>query len=251
MGSDAAIPADATEAAALAQSEVAGPLVPEEQPGAEGAGNPGAAGDAGSGTRIGFGLDGEPDFTPAGALSTGQLAAFRSQGWACPELRELGFHLVWARAGAISGDEVLELRLTDGRHFATILEQHASGPHASSRQAPGTPLAPDPAEPSPINVLTGHTAEADGFTPAQATPTGAPDAGNGALWVNPAPPFRAIYQTTAVTYTYMSDLPAEQAADAVAALAGADGATPAPAAREGIGERMERGLGRILARLAP
>ena len=256
MGSDAGIPADGTGAAALAQSEVAEPLVPEEQPGAAGVGSPRAT--AGSGTRIGFGLVGEPDFIPAGALSTGQLAAFRSQGWACPELRELGFHLVWARAGAMSGDEVLELRLTDGRHFATVLEKHAPGQHASGQHASRTPLAPGglperAADPSPINVLTGHSAEGDGFTPAR---TGAPTApANGVLWVNPAPPFRAIYQTAGATFTYVSDLPVEQAGDAVTALARAGDATrvsaPVSASRDGIAERMERGLSRILARLAP
>ncbi|MFF2029386.1 hypothetical protein [Arthrobacter sp. NPDC058192] len=249
MGGDAGVPADGTEAAALSRPEIAGPLV-QAQPGEEGASNPRVA--AGSGTRIGFGLVGEPDFIPAGALSAGQLAAFRSQGWACPELQELGFHLVWARAGALSGDEVLELHLTDGRHFATVLEQHAPGQHA-----PGTPLAPGgvperPADTSPINILTGHTAVADGFTPGRSGASPAvPDARNGALWLNAAPPFRAIYQTAGATFTYISDLPAEQAGGAVTALARAGDATPVSAHRGGIAERMERGLSRILASLAP
>ena len=106
---------------------------------ASGSGSPGLPGAEGTGPRVAFGLGGEPDFTPAGTLSTGQLAAFRSQGWTCPELRDLGFHLIWARAGVISGDEVLELRLTDGQHFATVLEQHASarGPRHGPRTRPG------------------------------------------------------------------------------------------------------------------
>jgi hypothetical protein len=261
MGSDAGVPADATEAAALSRSEIAEPLVPEDQLGAAGDGVPRAAGEAGSGARIGFGLGGEPASIPAGALSAGQLAAFRSQGWACPELRELGFHLVWARAGALSGDEVLELRLTDGRNFATVLEQHAPDQHASGQHVPRTPLAPGAvpgraADTSPTNVLTGHTAVADGFTPGRAgASTAVPAARDGALWVNPGPPFRAIYQTAGATFTYVTDQPAEQAGDAVTALAragdGTSGAAPVSVSRDGIAERMERGLSRILARLAP
>lgn len=252
MGGDDAVPADGAEAAALAHPDTAGlpaggePLGARERFGASGSGNPDDPGAEGTAPRVAFGLGGEPDFTPAGTLSTGQLAAFRSQGWTCPELRDLGFHLIWARAGVISGDEVLELRLTDGRHFATVLEQHAS------TRAPRTHPAPARAEVSPINVLTGHAAVADGFIPAKAgTPSAAPEPGNGFLWVNPAPPYRAIYQTSAATYTYISDLPAEQADDGVAALTGASSGAPVPASHNGIPERIERGLSRILEHLAP
>ncbi len=255
MGGDDAVPADGAQAAALAQPDAAGlpasgePLGARELFDASGTGIPGifgGPGAEGTGPRVAFGLGGEPDFTPAGTLDTGQLAAFRSQGWTCPELRELGFHLIWARAGVISGDEVLELRLTDGRHFATVLEQHAS------TRAPAAPPAPARAEVSPINVLTGHAAVADGFIPAKAgTPSAVPEPGNGFLWVNPAPPYRAIYQTSAATYTYISDLPAEQADDGVAALTRVSSGTPVPASRNGIPERIERGLSRILEHLAP
>ena len=207
---------------------------------------PMAPGDAGA-PSVEFGPDGEPDFTPAGALSAGQLAAFRAHGWTCPELRDLGFHLMWARAGVMSGDKVLELRLTDGRHFATVLEQHVSPP-----RAPGTPPAPARADASPINVLTGHTAAADGFSRTTAgLPASASEPRNGALWVNPAPPYRAIYQTGAATYTYISDLPADQADDGAAALTRVSSEAPAPASRDGIPERIERGLSRILEHLAP
>jgi hypothetical protein len=252
MGGDDAVPADGAEAAALAHPDTAGlpaggePLGATERFGAGGSGSPGVPGAEGTAPRVAFGLGGEPDFTPAGTLNTGQLAAFRSQGWTCPELRDLGFHLIWARAGVISGDEVLELRLTDGRHFATVLEQHAS------TRAPRTHPAPARAEVSPINVLTGHAAAADGFIPAKAgTPSAAPEPGNGFLWINPAPPYRAIYQTSAATYTYISDLPAEQADDGVAALTGAGSGAPVPASHNGIPERIERGLSRILEHLAP
>lgn len=249
MGGDDAVPAEGAETATLAHPDAPGlpasgePLGATELFDASGSGVPGAEG---TGPRVAFGLGGEPDFTPSGTLNTGELAAFRSQGWTCPELHELGFHLIWARAGVISGDEVLELRLTDGRHFATVLEQHAS------TRAPAAPPAPARAEVSPINVLTGHTAVADGFIPAKAgTPSAAPEPGNGFLWVNPAPPYRAIYQTSAATYTYISDLPAEQADDGVAALSRVSSGAPVPASHNGIPERIERGLSRILEHLAP
>jgi hypothetical protein len=249
MGGDAAVPAEGAGTAVLADPVAptlpasGEPLGARELFDASGSGVPGAEG---SGPRVAFGLGGEPDFTPAGTLNTGELAAYRSQGWTCPELRELGFHLIWARAGVISGDQVLELRLTDGRHFATVLEQHAS------TRAPAAPASPAGAEVSPINVLTGHAAVADGFIPVTAgTPSAAPGPGNGLLWVNTSPPYRAIYQTSAATYTYISDLPAEQADDGVAALARVSSGTPLPAPHNGIPERIERGLSRILEHLAP
>lgn len=249
MGGDDAVPADGAGASALAPPDTTGLPASSEPFGAgefdaRGSGSPGVPGSEGTGPRVAFGLGGEPDWIPAGTLSTGQLAALRSQGWTCPELRDLGFHLIWARAGVIAGDEVLELRLTDGRHFATVLEQHAA------TRAPGT--APAPAGVSPVNVLTGHAAVADGFTPAGAgLPSAAPDSGNGTLWVNPSPPYRAIYQTSAATYTYISELPAEQADDGVSALTRVSSGTPVRASRNGIPERIERGLSRILEHLAP
>ncbi len=103
-----------------------------------------AAVEAGAGTPAGWSLTGAPDFTPAGALTAEQLAALRSEGWTCPELRELGYHLVWARGGVLAGVDILELRLTDGRHFATILEQHGEPARAvrhSGRRAQRTARA--------------------------------------------------------------------------------------------------------------
>ncbi len=214
-----------------------------------------AAGAAGAGT--GWSLTGEPDITPSDALTAGQLAALRAQGWSCPELRELGFHLVWARGGVVDGTDMVELRLTDGRYFATVLEQHSAAPQQGTTGA--RPQAP-------VNVLTGHPATADGFTavnvqsmgtPAGSGPETPAAARGGRLWINPAAPFRAIYQNSAGTFTYVSDQPAALAGEGVAALvaarpvprpdaAAADGTTP-----DGITARIERGLGRILKLLAP
>ena len=229
-----------------------------------------------AGTASGWGLTGEPDITPPDALTANQLTALRSQGWTCPELRELGFHLVWARGGVVAGGDIVELRLTDGRHFTTVLEQHARQP----AQQGGAGLGQSAAVP-PVNVLTGNPAAADGFSAAGTADLPLPAGpalealsaeGSGGLWINAAPPFRAIYQVAAATFTYVSDQPAEDASKGLAALVRAtaphpaeshamDGAAPDEASRteasldeaslDGIKARVERGLGRILELLAP
>ncbi|WP_427130051.1 hypothetical protein [Pseudarthrobacter sp. S9] len=247
MGGDATPVADGAEASAFSWQDAPGSLV------SGGSRNAGIPGQAESGTGIDWSLSGGPALTPAGVLTAGQLATLRSQGWTCPELRELGFHLIWARGGVISGADILELRLTDGRHFATVLEQHGALLPQDRPASGQQPAAPAP----PVNVLTGHLATADGFTATE--PDGAaraPESGSSTLWVNTATPYRAIYQTSAATFTYVSDLPAEQADDGVAALVRAGAATPMDATvgapgPGGIPERMERGLGRILELLAP
>jgi hypothetical protein len=218
-----------------------------------------------AGAPAGWSLTGEPDFTPPGALTDGQLATLRSEGWSCPELRELGYHLVWARAGVLAGGDILELRLTNGRNFATVLEQHSGVPGQS-----GGPGGVTHTLDAPVNVLTGRPATSDGFTsapvPAGTDGTGiGAGTGRGTLWVNHAAPFAAIYQAGDVTFTYVSDQPAEQADDGVAALVRASGAATGPAAggggagqdqtADGAGHnfsaRLERGLGRIMELLAP
>ena len=239
------------------------------------AGGSSAAIEAGAGAPTGWSLTGEPDFTPAGALTGAQLTALRSEGWTCPELRDLGYHLVWARAGVLAGGNILELRLTDGRNFVTVLEQHSGEPLRAARHSgvpgqSGSPGGgPQAVPPAPVNVLTGRPATSDGFT-AAAVPAATDAAGDGAgagpgtLWVNPAAPFAAIYQTGDVTFTYVSDQPAEQADDGVAALVRAQAAATGPAGNGGPGQdqsadgaganvaaRLERGLGRILELLDP
>lgn len=226
-----------------------------------------AAVDTGPGAPAGWSLTGEPDFTPEGALTAAQLTGLRSEGWTCPEFRELGYHLVWARGGVLSGADVVELRLTDGRNFATIVEQHPDEQHPDEQRPDKQQFAAQ--QPAPVNVLTGRSAAADGFT-AAALPGGAAAAGTaprgGTLWVNHRAPFAAIYQADGATFTFVSDQPAELADDGVAALVRAGGG-PAPGPGDGTGAaadsadgagtaagltvRLERGLGRILELLAP
>lgn len=207
-----------------------------------------AAVEPGAGTPAGWSLAGEPDFTPAGSLTAAQLAALRSEGWACPELRELGYHLVWARAGVLAGGDLVELHLTDGRNFATVLEQHGV---SGQRGVTG---------PAPVNLLTGRPATSDGFS-TMTVPSGDPlegsaaAAGTGILWVNHDSPFAAIYESGDATFTYVTDQDAEQAYDGVAALARAPQTDSGDGTRTDAGHdftaRIQRGLGRILELLAP
>ena len=198
-------------------------------------------------------LSGEPDVAPAGSLSAEQLSALRARGWSCPELRELGYHLMWARGGVADGAEVLELRLTDGRHFATVLEQRGAGDDGAS----GSSAASRPVSAAvPVNVLTGHPASEDGFVPAPINPAPidpapqdtAPAAGT--LWVNKQAPFRAIYRTPAATFTYISDLPEEQADDGMDALVRSRPAAAPAVHGGGIQTRLELGLQRLAELLA-
>ncbi|MFM9432525.1 hypothetical protein [Arthrobacter sp. MP_2.3] len=254
-----ATPAPFPAAAGAADSA----LLPGEPPD-----SPADAVEAGPGAPAGWSLTGEPDFTPSGSLTGQQLIALRSAGWTCPELRELGYHLVWARSRMMAGGDLLELRLTDGQHFATVFEQHGG-------TKPNHPPEQNSGQPAPLNVLTGHPAPADGFSAVPVTAgNGAPVPAAGSLWVHAAAPFAAIYQTDGTTFTYMSDLPPEQADDGVAALIRARTAAPGTAGNAGQGPegaaggtggsdrggagpapdftaRLERGLGRIVEMLAP
>ena len=170
-----------------------------------------------------------------------RLTALRSSGWSCPELRAMGFHRVSASTTVLAGRPTVELRLTDGQHTARILEQHQ-----------GSPVAP-----WPINPLTGHPAGSDGYVAADLPGTTA----DGQVWVKAGQPWSAIYQTPRSTFTYVSDLPATSADDAVAMLAGAgsaagpglaagtDTAAGSAAAQETIVDRVERGLRKIARQL--
>jgi len=165
--------------------------------------------------------------TPAdgGTLTDAQLATLRSEGWACPELQAMGFHLQAARALVVDGRPAVELRFTDGAHHATVTELHA--------------LATDAADQSPAGV--GQT-EGEG----------------GPLHVWGTSPGAATYRTAGLTITYRSDLPAEQADDALPILqrraetASEGVAAEVPEAAGGqsaepLEARLERGISKIAA----
>ncbi|MFJ5693447.1 hypothetical protein ACIP9X_06295 [Arthrobacter sp. NPDC093125] len=161
---------------------------------------------------------GAPAADAAGGTPTDALvASLRSRGWACPDLGSMGFHVVSAASKTYAGQAAVELRLSDGTHTATVLEQHtAAGGNAGLQ---GT--APDTA---PVNPLTGHAATEDGFVAVDEPIVAGSGTGDGRLWVKASPPWSAIYQTARSTFTYVSDLPANVADDALAVLSAADGA---------------------------
>ncbi|MBT2585993.1 hypothetical protein J7I86_09075 [Arthrobacter sp. ISL-95] len=58
------------------------------------------------------------------SLSPGQLESLRAEGWACPELSAMGFHVVSAQATKPSGNPAVEIKLENNGHYATIVEEH-------------------------------------------------------------------------------------------------------------------------------
>jgi len=70
-------------------------------------------------------------------LSLPQVAALRSEGWICPGLESLGFHIQSANAVTVNGRRAVEMHLSDGRHYATIVEQHPSGSNQDASQGAG------------------------------------------------------------------------------------------------------------------
>jgi hypothetical protein len=168
--------------------------------------------------------------TPADgrALTANQLTRLRSEGWACPELEAMGFHLESAKAVVIDGQPAVFLRLTDGAHFATVTEQH--------------PLSPDAAVPSSV----APEAAAQPANPVQLGGTS---------------PWSATYRAPGRTFTYVSDLPADRADDALpilqklshqvttglaAGTSEGDQALPT----ESLSTRLQRGINNIVALFA-
>ena len=193
------------------------------------AGDPANAGE--TGTEAAFSHVSSQTPADGRSLTAAQVATLRSEGWACPELRTMGFHLEAANALVVNGQPAVELHLTDGAHHAIITEQHpVQAPGAGPATAPGS--APW--------VTAGAAGEA--------VP---PEDG-----VNPA--WAATYRTAALTITYRSDLPAGQADDALPILkrladtaaegvAAAAADSPAAQAAEPLEARLERGFTKIAA----
>jgi hypothetical protein len=84
-----------------------------------------------------------PGFRPATSvtLSSQQLDALRHQGWACPELGGMGFHVVSAQAAVFNGHPAVELRLESNGHYATIVEEHLQAPDLAAGQSPSAQLS--------------------------------------------------------------------------------------------------------------
>ncbi|WP_255482070.1 anti-sigma factor [Pseudarthrobacter sp. NBSH8] len=165
-------------------------------------------------------------------LDAPQLLALRSEGWVCPELEQLGFHVRSANAITLNGRPAVELRLSDGSHYATIVEQHPADAGQESGQD--------------ADLSTNESHEK--------------------LMVSNLAPWTATIKTTAGIFTVESDLPAEQADDAVPLLerlsvlaveginTGASPetrASPPAAADDSPVARLERGIRKLGEMLAP
>jgi anti-sigma factor RsiW len=165
-------------------------------------------------------------------LSAPQLLALRSEGWVCPELQQLGFHVQNANAITLNGRPAVELHLSDGRHYATIMEQHPADTEQNSGQSAG------------------------------------PAAGQkeGKLVVSNLTPWTATVETTAGVFTVESDLPSELADDAApelkrlsvlaveginAGVSTARDAGPVTAADDSPVARLERGIRKLGEMFAP
>lgn len=73
-------------------------------------------------------------------ISAPQLLALRSEGWVCPGLESLGFHVRSANAITLNGQPAVEMHLSDGRHYATIVEQHPADADQAAGQKEGNLL---------------------------------------------------------------------------------------------------------------
>ncbi len=171
--------------------------------------------------------------TPADGrtLTAAQLATLRSEGWACPELQAMGFHMETAKALVVDGQPAVELRLTDGAHHATITEQH------------------------PVTGQAAVQAAAAGSAPGEAPGAGGV-AGPSQDWATS--PSAATYRAAGLTITYRSDLPAAQSNQALpilkrladSAAEGVVAAVPEPSggqAADPLEARLERGFSKIAA----
>ncbi|MFJ4168292.1 hypothetical protein ACIPY3_02160 [Paenarthrobacter sp. NPDC089714] len=114
----------AVSAGALAMSAyaVAGDPIPEARAAASGS----VASVAGAVTGGPAELMVEQGTKTVRAVSLGpeQLASLREQGWACPELSAMGFHVISAEATLHNGHPAVELKLESNGHHATVLEEH-------------------------------------------------------------------------------------------------------------------------------
>ena len=76
------------------------------------------------------------------ALTAPQLSALRAEGWVCPGFESLGFQIRSANAVTLNGMPAVELRLSDGQHYATVVEQHPAQAAAATGKLEVRSLAP-------------------------------------------------------------------------------------------------------------
>ena len=69
-----------------------------------------------------------------GAQCSRSCLGLRSEGWVCPDLESLGFHVRSANAITLNGRPAVEMHLSDGQHYATVVEQHPADAQQQSGQ---------------------------------------------------------------------------------------------------------------------
>ncbi|MCZ2404010.1 hypothetical protein IV498_12665 [Paenarthrobacter sp. Z7-10] len=136
----------------------------------------------------------------AAPVNAAAIQQLKAAGWACPELESLGFSLRSADGFVRAGVPTLELVLSNGANTVALYEQRPQREAAAG----GSGI--------PVNALTGHDAQTDGFEP---TSTGGVQ-----LWLHPGRPWQLIFREDDATYTVSTDLPASAVAAVTAAIAG-------------------------------
>ncbi|GAC1368554.1 MAG: hypothetical protein NVSMB43_02570 [Pseudarthrobacter sp.] len=76
------------------------------------------------------------------ALTAVELSALRAEGWVCPGFESLGFQIQSANEVTLNGTLAVELHLSDGQHYATVVEQHPAGPAADVGKPEVSSLVP-------------------------------------------------------------------------------------------------------------
>ncbi|WP_427018776.1 hypothetical protein ACQCSX_09705 [Pseudarthrobacter sp. P1] len=209
---------------------VGGPQPGHAAPGARGSGEPAAA----DMTRA-WPADSGGALTRTALLDGPDLQRLRLAGWACPVLPEEGFTLRSAGGIMVAGQPTVRLTLARGGTTLTLFEQHPAAGAATV----------------PVNAITGHRADADGFEPM--------DVSGHQMWVHRGGAWQAAFLADGASYTLSlaadaSDaaaspaMTAQLAADIeAAAQAPADaGAQASPgAADDSVMARVLRGILRI------
>ncbi|MFT4468278.1 anti-sigma factor family protein [Arthrobacter sulfonylureivorans] len=167
------------------------------------------------------------------AVDSSGLEALRRNGWTCPLLLGLGYHLQSAEQLLVAGQPAVRLHLSDGSHRVVITEQRRAD---ADREGAGAGEAAPP-----LNATTGHPVTMDGFQEV---------AGLGrAVWMRNGEVWTVVLDSEDVTYTLRSDLPLAQMPETVSQVVLTENSRlelPAPAPSDDPLSRIIRGLGMMV-----
>lgn len=149
---------------------------------------PGGPGGAGSTTG---GSPGSDSFASRSLTAT-ELAALRETGWACPDLKSLGFSLVSAKAVWWQDAPAIKLHLSRGGYDVTVVEEHTVAGRKPS--------------PVPVSFPSGRPASEDGFAAAPDLAVAASgQAGGAEAWIRSTDPVAGIYRSRTATISYFAE----------------------------------------------